>query len=177
MVQKRKSPVMVMVISAMLTALYVVLSLMAIRIGNLRITVDSLPIVVAGALLGPVPGLAVGLLGNLIEQMLLFGLGPTTALWIVADGVRGLIVGWYARRKGYNLNTVQMIAVAVVAAVVVTILNTVALYIDSKINHYYTEALIWGSLGARFLTGMATSAVIGAVLPHLLKVLKRSLDV
>lgn len=173
----KRSSVMVLVISAMLTALYVVLSLLAIRIGNLRVTVDSLPIVVAGALLGPWPGLSVGLLGNLIEQMLLYGLGPTTVLWIVADGVRGLMVGLYARRHHYALSVMQTILIAVAAAVVVTVINTGALYIDSKINHYYTAALVWGGLVTRFLTGIATSAVIGAVLPQLLKALKKSLDV
>lgn len=173
----KRSNVMVLVISAMLTALYVVLSLLAIRIGNLRITVDSLPIVVAGALLGPWPGLSVGLLGNLIEQMLLYGLGPTTVLWIVADGVRGLMVGLYAKRHDYELSITQTILIAVAAAVVVTIINTGALYLDSKINHYYTDALVWGGLVTRFLTGMATSAVIGAILPQLLKALKKSLDV
>ncbi len=174
---KRRSPVMVLVISAMLTALYVVLSMLAIRIGNLRITVDSLPIVVAGALLGPWPGLSVGLLGNLIEQLLLYGLGPTTVLWIIADGVRGLIIGLYAKHHKYNMTIVQTIFISVLAAVVVTIINTAALYVDSKIGGYYTDALIWGGLVTRFLTGMATSAVIGAVLPQLLKALKKSLDV
>lgn len=172
----KRTRTMWLVICGMLIALYVVLSMLTIRIGNLRITVDSLPIVVAGALLGPTAGLSVGLLGNLIEQMLTYGLGPTTALWIVADGVRGLMVGWYARRHGYRLTTVQLMLVAVAAAIAVTVINTCALYVDSKINGYYTDALIWGGLAARFLTGMVTSAVIGAVLPPLLKVLRRSVE-
>ncbi len=172
---KKQISVKVLVLCAMLTALYVVLSLLAIRIdNNLRITADSLPIVVAGMLLGPVPGLAVGLLGNLIEQILLHGLGITTVLWIMADGVRGLLVGWYAKRKGYHLNHKQTIFITILAAIVATLLNTSAMYLDRVITN--TSYLIWVWLPPRILTGVITSAVIGAVLPHLLKVLKRSLD-
>ena len=50
---------------AMLSAMFVCLSFISIRIGNsMKISVDSLPILVAALLLGPLDGLAVGLINR-----------------------------------------------------------------------------------------------------------------
>ena len=63
----------------------------------MKITVDSLPILVAALLLGPLDGLAVGLIGSFLNQMLTYGLTVTTVLWILPAGIRGLVVGYYAK--------------------------------------------------------------------------------
>ena len=109
---------------------------------------------VAGVLLGPCPGLAVGLLGNLIEQMLLFG------------GPHHCAVDCSRRRSAPDSRLVRA-SQRVQPEHRTNDCNRRdcrsgryhpqhrCIAHDSKINHYYTEALIWGSLGARFLTGMA----------------------
>ena len=158
-----------LVLAAMLIALYVALSTLSIRTGNIRITLDSLPIVVAGALLGPLYGLAVGLIGNFFEQLIFFGLMPTTVLWIVADGVRGLIIGWYARKKGYHLDWENLTYISVLAALAVTFINTVMLHLDNLILHGVSPvAIVTASLIWRMLLGVGTTLVITAVLPRLL---------
>lgn len=48
------------VTTAMLIAMYVVLSLFSINLGNMKITLDSLPIIVGAALLGPLDGFLIG---------------------------------------------------------------------------------------------------------------------
>ena len=48
------------VTAAMLIAMYVVLSLFSINLGNMKITLDSLPIIVGAALLGAGTGAANG---------------------------------------------------------------------------------------------------------------------
>ena len=78
---------------AMLSAMFVCLSFISINIGNaMKISVDSLPILVAALLLGPLDGLAVGLVGSFLNQLLTYGLSVTTVLWILPAGLRGLVV-------------------------------------------------------------------------------------
>ena len=60
-----------MVTIAMLIAVYVVLSLVGtLNLWWIRISVDSLPIILGALLYGPVGGLLVGLLGSLMNQLI-----------------------------------------------------------------------------------------------------------
>lgn len=82
---------------AMFAAMVTVLGLVSISTGNLKITVEALPVFLGALLLGPVDGLAIGGVGTLLYQLLRFGVGATTALWIapyvLAGAVRGRGVG------------------------------------------------------------------------------------
>jgi ECF transporter S component (folate family) len=78
---------------AMLAAMFVCLSLVSISLPNMKITLDSLPVLVAAFLFGPLDGLAVGLTGSFLNQMLTYGFTATTLLWILPAGLRGLLVG------------------------------------------------------------------------------------
>lgn len=57
-----------MVTVAMLIAMYVVLSLFSINLGNMKITLDSLPIIVGAALLGPTGRLSYRIFRQLFES-------------------------------------------------------------------------------------------------------------
>lgn len=63
-----------MVTVAMLIAMYVVLSLFSINLGNMKITLDSLPIIVGAALSWPTGRLSYRIFRQLFEQLLTFGL-------------------------------------------------------------------------------------------------------
>ena len=94
-------------LDAMLSAMFVVLSLISISLPNMKITLDALPVLVASLLFGPLDGLSVGLIGSFLNQLLTYGLSPTTLLWILPAGLRGLLVGLYAKRHQFetiNLN-------------------------------------------------------------------------
>ena len=57
-------------------------------------------------------------------------------------------------------------AVAILSAVVVTIFNTIPLYVDFKVFGWSSEnPLMWGALSARFVSGMLTSAILGIITP------------
>ena len=78
-----------MVTIAMLTAVYVVLSLVGtLNLWWIRISVDSLPIILGALLYGPVGGLLVGLLGSLMNQLITYGLTATTVLWVIPAAAR-----------------------------------------------------------------------------------------
>ena len=78
---------------AMFAAMVTVLGLVSISTGNLKITVEALPVFLGALLLGPVDGLAIGGVGTLLYQLLRFGVGATTALWIAPYVLLGLCVG------------------------------------------------------------------------------------
>ncbi len=133
-------------------ALYVVLSLYcSISLGSIHITIGSFPIVLGALMFGPRFAATVGLIGELCKQLTTYGLSYTTPLYIIPPALRGLIVGLMPN-KPY--------LAGVIAAVVVTIANTLVNLIDSLIFRYYTLSLIFGTLVYRLVLGIVTSVVV-----------------
>lgn len=159
-------------LDAMLAAMFVVLSLFSINLPGMKITLDSLPILVGALLLGPLDGLAVGLIGSFINQMITYGFTATTLLWILPAGLRGLIVGSYAKRHGFSMSLRQTIFITVISALLVTALNTLLLYVDSWVYSYsYAAALM--TLVLRIVAGILTAVVFSLILPAILRALRR----
>ena len=166
-----------MVTIAMLTAVYVVLNFAGtVRLGWINISVASLPVIVGAMLYGPVGGLLVGLLGAFMGQLLTYGVTATTILWILPQAARGLLVGVYAKHCGYKFTSGQLTLALIGTALVVTALNTGAMYIDSVIYNYYSYAYVFGGLVVRIISGAATAVLMVFVAPPVVNLLNRSLD-
>ncbi|MBQ3102788.1 MAG: ECF transporter S component [Oscillospiraceae bacterium] len=163
-----------LVISAMLAAMYVALCFAKIRIGTLQITVSSLPVIMGGLLFGPLWGFAVGFIGSFFEQLLTYGVDFTTILWLVPIGVRGLMVGAYAKAKKTELDRKQLCFILILSSLVVTTLNTASIYLHSVIWDYYTFAYVFGSIVSRYLAGVLTAVVLVIVVPELMRLLRKS---
>ncbi len=163
-------------LDAMLAAMYVALSFLSIKLPNIKLSFDSLPILVGAALLGPVDGMAVGLIGSFINQMLTYGFTATTVLWIIPAGVRGLMVGLYAKKKGFDMSMKQTVFIVILSALVVTALNTFVIYLDSVIFDYYSYVLVFGAIIPRIIAGILTGLILAAVLPSIVKTLKKKLN-
>ena len=118
---------------AMFAAMVTVLGLTSISTGNLKITVEALPVFLGALLLGPVDGLAIGGVGTLLYQLLRFGVSATTALWIAPYVLLGLCVGAVSARHGYACMPRQLALLAVLGELGITVLNTGSLYVDSLI--------------------------------------------
>lgn len=86
-----------------------------------------------------------------------YGVTATTVLWIIPPAVRGLLIGLYAKRCGYELSRKQLVGVLIVTSLVVTLLNTGAIYLDSVIYGYYTYAYVFGKVGIRIVSGAVTA--------------------
>ncbi len=161
-------------LDAMLAAMFVVLSLFSIRLPGMKITLDSLPVLVAAALLGPLDGLAVGLIGSFLNQMITYGFTATTLMWILPAGLRGLLVGLYAKRHDFDMTIPQTVFITIVTALLVTALNTLFMYVDSWIYSYsYAAAL--ATLALRILAGILTAVLFSLILPTILTALRRLL--
>ena len=165
-----------MVTIAMLTAVYVVLNFAGtVRLGWINISVASLPIILGALLYGPVGGLLVGLLGSLMNQLITYGLTVTTVLWVIPAAARGLMIGAYAKKCHFELSRAKIVGILCVTAVVVTALNTGAIYLDSVINGYYNYAYVFGGVITRVIAGVATALVMSFVAPPVVGMLDRSL--
>ena len=63
----------------------------------------------------------------------------------------------------------------IVTSLVVTLLNTGAIYLDSVIYGYYTYAYVFGKVGIRIVSGAVTAVAMAFDTPPVLDMLKRSL--
>ena len=129
-------------LDAMLAAMYFVLAcFVSIDLPLAQFSISSLPIILCGFLFGPVDTLAVSLLGSFLEQMLKYGVMVTTPLWMVPAVLLGLFVSLCAWLCRYEPKIWQVITITVIAELLFTTADTVALYVDGMIWHYSPAAL------------------------------------
>ena len=179
-------PVKRLVLNAVLIALYVLLGFLKIPIGNmLRINMASFAVVVCAVAFSPADGLIVGFMGEFLSQILgPYGMTPTTALWALPEAARGLMLGLmmlFFARKQLNASallkskaiTWYMVA-CVVAGIIASLLNTFALYVDSKMFGYYTHYMVFGVLAIRLTLAVLMSGGFGYVALHIVSALKKN---
>ena len=77
---------------------------------------------------------------------------------------------------GYKFSSGQLTLALIGTALVVTALNTGAMYIDSVIYNYYSYAYVFGGLVVRIISGAATAVLMVFVAPPVVNLLNRSLD-
>lgn len=158
-------------VNSMLAAMCAVLGYLSIDTGNLKVTLESVPIIIGAVLYGPLCGVAVGGVGTFVYQLLRYGLSVTTALWMLPYCVCGLIVGLYARSNDFSLSRRQLILICLVAELVVTTLNTAVLYVDSRV-YGYTVAYVFATIVPRYIICVVKAVAVGAILPPLINVLE-----
>lgn len=160
-------------IDAMLAAMCAVLGYISLDFISLKITFESVPVLIGALLFGPLDGAAIGLVGTLIYQLLRYGVSTTTLLWILPYVLCGLLVGWYAKAHRFELTQAQTLFIVVAAELMVTLLNTGVIYIDSKLYGYYTPTLITGSLALRLAICVGKAVVYSFALPPLLAAVRK----
>ena len=161
-------------IDAMLCAMCAVLGYVALDLGSIKLTFESLPVLLGALLFGPVDGMFIGGIGTLLYQLVRYGVTATTLLWILPYVVCGLLVGAWARRRDFSLSRRETVILVVAAELVITVLNTVALYVDSKLFDYYFPGFILGALGLRLVICVVKAIAFGMLLPSLTEVLRRA---
>lgn len=166
-----------LVMDALCAALYVVLSsYVSLNLGPMKLSLDGLPILIGALMFGPMDGLIIGLLGNFLSQLLgSYGLSATTVLWMLPDGLRGLSVGWYAKKHGFVLKQAALGILILISSLLVTTVTTGVMWVDCQVYRYafvtYAPYILW-----RYAAGFVMSAVFALVLPLLLRPLRKSLD-
>lgn len=173
-------------LDAVLIALYVILGFWKIPIGNLlRVNLASFAVVVCAVTFSPLDGLVVGFMGEFLSQVLgPYGLTPTTLLWAAPEAVRGLMLGsimlLFNRRNltaDRLLKTralVWFLAACVITGVIASGVNTLALYVDSKMYGYYNAYMVFGVLGVRLGMAAVMSGLFGYVSLHIAGAMRRN---
>lgn len=161
---------------AMLAAMCAVLGCLSLDLGNLKFTFESFPVHLGALLFGPADGMLIGGAGTLIYQLLRYGVTATTALWILPYVLCGLFVGWHAKKERFSPTGKQTLLLVIFGELGITVLNTAALYIDSRLFHYYTPTLITGVLGLRLVICAAKAITYGLALPSVVRAARRTLS-
>ena len=163
-----------LVTDALLAAMCVVLGFMSIRIGNImKVSLEDFPVILAALMYGPSDGIIVAAVGIFLYQLLSFGLTATTVLWILPFVVVGGLAGLYARKFNFNNNPKQILIIFLICEVLICLLNTAAIYADSKIFGYYYPTIITGMIAIRMVTAIGKGIVLGLISPPILRTLSK----
>lgn len=161
--------------NAVLAAMCAALGTISLDFGNLKLTFESFPVIVAALLFGPVDAMLVGGIGTLLYQVLRYGITVTTPLWILPYILCGLVVGLYAKWHRFELDKMRMGIIIFTGSILIFLLNTLVLYVDSKVYGYYSFVYIFGTIVPRTLICLAKAAVFTAVMPVLLDAARKVL--
>lgn len=162
-------------LNAVLAAMCAVLGAISLDFGNLKLTFESFPVLIAALLFGPLDAVLVGGIGTFLYQVLRYGITVTTPLWIMPYMLCGLFVGLYAKKQGFSLNKRQLWLAVFTGSILIFLLNTFVLYVDSKVYGYYSFVYIFGTIIPRTVICLAKAAVFSAVMPMMLDAAKKVL--
>ncbi len=157
---------------AMLAAVCAALGYISLETGNFKITFESLPVLLSGMMFGAIDGMLVGGIGTFIYQILRYGITATTFLWIAPYVLCGFFTGAVMRKLAARTEPKRIMFIVVSAELLIFVLNTCALYVDSIIYGYYSAVFIFGTIPLRIAFCVVKSVIFGILLPILLKGLK-----
>lgn len=171
-------------IDALFVALYVVLgTVLSFKIpGAIQISLSTLPLLLVAFLFSPADAAAVALLGTFLEQVLdpsPYGFA-TLPIWLIPGVAMALTAAFgaiYIRRVNKKgLAVLLTCATVVCAEILLTVLNTGALYLDGYLLNYPVKALHL-LLPTRALNCLVrcliSSVLVNLLLPPLRAALKR----
>ena len=161
-------------LDALFVALYVVLGTFAsIKIpGVIQISFSTLPILLAAFLLRPADAVGIALMGTFVEQVIdpsPYGF-VTLPMWLIPGAVVALVASLgacYVRRlTAARAKLIVMLITVFFSELLLTALNTTALYIDGAILEYSVKALHL-LLPTRLLNGVARAVISCIAVPLL----------
>ena len=162
-------------VNALLAAMCAVLGAISLDFGNLKISFEGLPVMIGALLFGPLSGFLIGSIGTLIYQVLRFGFEITTMLWVLPYALCGLVMGAYAKKRDFNLSNKQIALIVSLCSVLIFLINTASLYIYSLVYQLNSFVFVVGALPMRIIVCVINCIAFSAVMPMLLKAVKRAI--
>lgn len=156
----------------MLAALCAVLGYIALDLRFFKITFESLPVLLAGFLFGPLDGALVGGIGTIIYQLFKYGVTATTIFWSIPYILAGFLVGLYSKKHSFRTTDKEILILVFAVKLMITILNTGVMYLDSKIYAYWFPGFISANLLIRLFSMVVESAAFGVLIPRILRELR-----
>ena len=179
-VKRKKWNISTVCMMALLIAMMFLLKrFAAIEPPHMKINFASLPVVLASMMFGPVEGAIVAVVGELIAQITgIYGLSPTTFIWIWPPAIRALVVGFTAlwvRNTGSRLENRPVICYVscVMGAILTTTGNTFGMWLDSLFYRTSFTPVLFIT-PARYVTGVVTAVLVATVCIPLMHGLRRS---
>lgn len=174
----RSKKLRLLCLAAVMAAVYVGLDFLsesasAVFGGSMKISLSGLPVVIVAIVAGPLWGAVTGFIGELVVQLWIYGLMPTTLLWVLPAVARGLVMGWLFRAFKKSTHPAILAVETVLSSVVVTLLNTVGILIDQTIYGYSTYIATLIKIPLRIATGALSAIIFALILPIVLRSLKR----
>ena len=168
-------------LSAMMSALFAVLDFfsdtVSLPLGNFKISINGLPILIMAVFGGPLWGALTGFVGAFISQ-LRWGLEVMTVLWILPEVARGLVMGLIFLALKKSLKPWFLGIGVVASSVVVTLLNTLALIVNYYIyGGKKGVAAILLEMPGRLALGVVTAVILTLLLPLVVHPLKKIIKV
>ena len=163
------------VMIALHTALFVILSVYAtIDFRGLKLTIQNLPIYLVAINYGVVPGALVGFLGMLINQIITYGFQATTLFWVLPQTILGVVCGYIFENKIIKFSNKKKLFVTIIfLQIMLTLLNTICLLIDSFVMGYYNIMLVFSSLIVRIMLSILTGIVYCILIPLIVNLSKK----
>lgn len=169
-------------LDGVLAALYFALSYLSFYITpNLKVAVTSLAIITAALLLKWYDACLVALIGEFLYQIIRSGYGitATTPVWIAAPVLHALALGLCAlilsRRRPLVEQTIPCVLVILGCGIWCALLNTAAMYVDSKVFGYYQRHIVFGLALVRIAISLATAAVMAVISIPLVRAVRRQI--
>ena len=163
---KKQSNIFKMSLLGLSLALFIALSFASINLQFIKISLTGLPIIFIAVVYGPLEGAFIGCVGEFIYQLTMYGLTPTTALWILPAIVRGIIVGLMFKQKNPKEHIILWITTVVLSCLAVTIINTFVIYIDAKIFEYPSQ-LTMITIIFRGIGSIVSAVIYALIVPSL----------
>ena len=179
---KLQTNIKMMCLAGVMAALYVGLDFLAVSVSapfgnNLKVSISGLPVIIVALFCGPWWGAATGFIGAFIGQMISYGMGPTTLLWVLPAMARGLSMGYLFRLFKRSTKPGILTIETCISSLIVTALNTVALLIDQWMYGYSSYYAIWIAVPGRIIAGILTAIIFSLMLPTILNSLKNNVKI
>lgn len=140
---------------------------------NIKITLQNLPMFLGAIMYGPVEGFLIGFIGMFINQLLTYGFSPTIIFWCLPQSIAGFLLGFLIKKLNVKVESGPKFWVLVISMhLLITVLNTIVIYVDSKIMGYYSFVLVFGSFIIRMLTSVVLGIVYSCIIPLMIKIIK-----
>ena len=155
------------------STLFFILGTMSISAYNIKLTFQNLPLYVGAIILGPVNGMLIGGIGSFLVQLMFYSIMPTTIIWVLPHMIIGLITGLVFTKKIVDIDEIPKCWIVIILLnILLTILNTISLYLDSLINGYFSPLII-SALFFRILLSIIIGIIYCFIVPFIVKVVKK----
>ena len=160
----------------MLSAIfYVVGKFLVLNIGmDLKLTFKIFLLYIISVSINSISGMIVGGVGEFLIQLTsIYGLTATTIFWILPYMIVGFLFGVFYRKLIKNNNKLELFLLIFLFNIILTFLNTIAFYIDSKIFGYYNFILVFGKLIFKIFVDIILAIIYTALFPYCISIIKK----